>query len=282
LQEYVGGAGGAATGGSAGLAQVGGSGAMSGQVGLGGSAATAGLGGTDERGGTGGVAGSEGGSDNGGTQEMGGGSGDENGGDGPVAAQGGTTGGAAGSAGGGMGGSMGGISGGGGDGGVGGRGGRGGAGAGGAGMAGMAGMAGGGGMGGCGEVDLTTDPEHCGSCENACESNEECLDGYCAASPCDGLCTITSTVTLAPGQGYKRDNIGGGEVCAEVIGYDPVNPPSIVCWNFTTPTTLELNETTINCQISTGQEFDVPPRMGGYCVHVLPGTQTFRGFEFPD
>jgi hypothetical protein len=73
-------------------------------------------------------------------------------------------------------------------------------------------------------------------------------------------------------------------VCAEVIGYTPlVNPRSIVCWNFQTPHTLELNgSTTIDCRITTGQEFDTPPRMGGYCVHAGAGTFDYRGFEFPD
>jgi len=128
-----------------------------------------------------------------------------------------------------------------------------------------------------------TDPDNCGGCNIVCESDEQCLQGYCASSPCDGLCAITSSVTLAPGAGYKADNIGGDEVCAQVIGYDPaVNPPSIVCWNFNNPHTLELNGTVIDCRITTGQEFTVPPRMGGYCVHAGAGTYDYRGFEFPD
>jgi len=277
LDEYVGGggagAGGVSSGGSAGFAPLGGSGGASGQTALGGTSGDA----NGARGGSGakgGSAGSEGGSDNGGSPDTGGMAGEDNGGEGPTSGRGGTRGGSAGSAGGGMAGTTAGSGGGetAGMGGVAGLGGRGG-------MSGMGGMAG---TGGCGNVDLQTDEEHCGSCEIACESNEECLEGHCASSPCDGICTTFSSVTLSPGMGYKRDNIGTGEVCAEVTGYDvSPEPPSLVCWNFNGPTSLELNGTVINCT-GVGQEFDVPLRLGGYCVHVAPGQSQFRGFEFPN
>ena len=278
LDEYVGGggagAGGVSSGGSAGFAPLGGSGGASGQTALGGTSGDA----NGARGGSGakgGSAGSEGGSDNGGSPDTGGMAGEDNGGEGPTSGRGGTRGGSAGSAGGGMAGTTAGGGGGGttaGMGGVAGLGGRGG-------MSGMGGIAG---TGGCGNVDLQTDEEHCGSCEIACESNEECLEGHCASSPCDGICTTFSSVTLSPGMGYKRDNIGTGEVCAEVTGYDvSPEPPSLVCWNFNGPTSLELNGTVINCT-GVGQEFDVPLRLGGYCVHVAPGQSQFRGFEFPN
>lgn len=277
LDEYVGGggagAGGVSSGGSAGFAPLGGSGGASGQTALGGTSGDA----NGARGGSGakgGSAGSEGGSDNGGSPDTGGMAGEDNGGEGPTSGRGGTRGGSAGSAGGGMAGTTAGSGGGetAGMGGVAGLGGRGG-------MSGMGGIAG---TGGCGNVDLQTDEEHCGSCEIACESNEECLEGHCASSPCDGICTTFSSVTLSPGMGYKRDNIGTGEVCAEVTGYDvSPEPPSLVCWNFNGPTSLELNGTVINCT-GVGQEFDVPLRLGGYCVHVAPGQSQFRGFEFPN
>lgn len=259
LDEYVGGAGGASSGGSGGLAPVGGSGGVSGQTPLGGTAGA--MGGAVA---TGGSAGSDGGTDNGGAPDAGGMAGEENGGDGPTSGRGGTVGGSAGDGTGGMGGTLGGT----------------------AGMSGSGGLGGmsgsGAGTGGCGNPDLSTDHEHCGSCENACEINEECLEGSCTSSPCDGICTTFTSVTLSPGMGYKRDNIGTGEVCAEVTGYDvSPEPPSLVCWNFDNPKVLELNGVVIDCN-GVGQEFDVPLRVGGYCVHVAPGTNQFRGFEFPD
>jgi hypothetical protein len=200
--------------------------------------------------------------------------GDDNGGDGPSSGQGGALGGSAGSAGGGVAGTAGlegGIGG-----ALGGRGGRGGRG-------GMGGLAGGGaGAGGCGNPDFMTDHEHCGSCETACESNEECLEGVCAASPCDGLCATFTSVTITPGQNYKRNDIGTGDVCTEVIGYDPSpEPPTFVCWNFDNPKYLQLNGVTIQCT-GMGEEFDVPLRLGGYCVHATPGEYPYRGFEFPN
>jgi hypothetical protein len=38
-------------------------------------------------------------------------------------------------------------------------------------------------------VDLTADPDHCGSCGNRCASTETCVSGTCTrGAPCDGGC----------------------------------------------------------------------------------------------
>src|SRR5262245_32342727 len=67
-------------------------------------------------------------------------------------------------------------------------------------------------------VDLQLDPDHCGSCDRACESGDYCSVGACAAtclaglSACDGRCVDTTT---------DRDHCGScghacgnGEVCS--------------------------------------------------------------------
>jgi hypothetical protein len=267
--------GGTATGGAAGkgtagtvgiagtLGQDGGAGGMT--AGKGGGAGQAGAGGA------GGGQGATGGRGEGGSSDVGGGDagGAPNGGVGAEAGagEGGETpGGSGGTVGGTGGAGMGGL----GGRGLGGRGGRGG----------RAGAAGAG--GGCAGANPNSDPLSCGPCGLVCESGDECSQGQCVASPCDKLCTGITSVTLAPGEGYKRDNLTLDPVCLEVMGYDPTaQDPSFVCWNMAGRST-QLNGETWNCN-GSGRVIPTPLRKGGYCVYVTPGSiaSQFPGFEFP-
>jgi len=133
---------------------------------------------------------------------------------------------------------------------------------------------------GC-ETYVVNDPDNCDGCRNHCASGV-CVDSVCEPSPCEGICSPTELVNLEPGQGYKRDNLGSGEVCVQIVGYDPSpSPPRLVCWNLVPPRTLVLNEVTVACD-GIEQELDIALRAGGYCVHVSPGETQFAGFEFPN
>ena len=209
-------------------------------------------------GGTGETGGSDGGTTNGGAPEDGGVGGEPQGGDGPVTTLGGSAGSGTGETGGlgGLGGSAGG---------------------------GRGGMAGTNAAGCGGKPDFMNDPMNCGSCGHVCDPDEqECLAGYCASSPCDGVCAMYTTVTLKAGDGYRQDGIGTGEVCTEIYGYAPRSgTPSLVCWNFANGRTLQVNGKGIQCDF-TGHPFDVPLRRDGLCVRVTAGNQSTAGFELPD
>jgi hypothetical protein len=272
--DYTGGtaAGGAAGKGTAGTVGIAGTLAQDGGVG----GMTAGKGGGAGQAGAGGAAGGQGatgGTGEGGSSDAGGGDagGAPNGGVGAEAGagEGGETpGGSGGTAGGTAGDGMGGL----GGRGFGGRGGRGG----------RAGAAGAG--GGCAGANLNSDPLSCGPCGLVCESGDECFQGQCVASPCDKLCTGMTRVTLAPGEGYKRDNLGEEAVCLEVLGYDPSpQAPSFVCWQLNNGRYVQLNGATRLCD-GVGHPITGPLRKGGYCVYV-PAVATepaFPGFEFPN
>jgi hypothetical protein len=154
-------------------------------------------------------------------------------------------------------------------------------------MSAAGGLGGGGGMSGtggtgCENVDFTTDRKNCGSCGHECDPDADCLAGYCASSPCDGVCATFKSVTLKPSTDYREDNIGTGEVCTEIFGYAPASKkPSLVCWNFNMPRTLAVNGTNIQCN-GTGHQFNVPLRMGGLCVRVTAGQQDVAGFQLPN
>jgi hypothetical protein len=209
-----------------------------------------GVGGTGETGGSGGE------TDDGGAVDPGGTAGEPQGGDGPGPAIGGTAGSGTGETGG-----VDGVA------ASGGRGGR-------SGMGGVGGI-------GCGKVNFKTDHDHCGSCEMACETAQECLAGICRSSPCDGVCATFTTIEMTPQQNYKTGNLGTAESCTEVIGYDPSpHPETFVCWNVDPPRTVELNGVVLPCNVG-GRAFDVPLRVGGYCVHVSAGQKNEAGFEFP-
>lgn len=269
LDEYVGNGtpeGGKSAGGSGGTGgsdSVGGTegtlggagGSVGGTVAVGGTGVGA-TGGTEPSvGGTGETGGSEGGTDNsGGAPEAGGVAGEPQGGEGAEPPLGGTAGlGTGATAGiGAMSGSAG-------------NGGRGG-------MGGMGGM-------GCGNPDFATDHENCGSCGHACDADAECLAGYCASSPCDGVCATFATVHLAKGMGYKANNIGTAEVCTEIYGYAPASGnKALVCWNFDNGRTLAVNGTNNKCD-GAGHAFNVPLRMNGLCVRATAGNWDTAGFE---
>jgi hypothetical protein len=137
-----------------------------------------------------------------------------------------------------------------------------------------------GGVGGCPGVNLDEDPENCGTCGNVCDAAEQCLQGDCVGSPCDGLCPTFVTV-LEGGDGFRMDDIGTAEQCFEVIGYvRNGSEPALVCWNFQTGRTLEVNGAAIACLVEPGAEVGTP-RAGGYCVKAGAGDFAYAGFKFP-
>jgi hypothetical protein len=60
--------------------------------------------------------------------------------------------------------------------------------------------------GACPQFDLKTDPQHCGSCTNACGSGQVCSSGMCASQ-----CTSPTT---------KCASVDGGNICA-TLATDP-------------------------------------------------------------
>jgi hypothetical protein len=242
-----GGADSGATGGVGGA--TGGVGAMGGTGGDGGDGGQAGDGGMDGSGGA-----------NGGMSGTGGASG----GEGATAGQGG--GGLGGVSGGGQGGSGGRT---GGTGGTSGSGGR------------SAGTGGTAGNDACPGADFMTDEMHCGNCTTECPTGVECLGGVCVSSPCEGLCATWTGLPLAPGDGYRKENVGNGESCFEVTGYNPAPAmPKVTCWELIDGRTFEINGQSISCpQVDPGASITAPQRGGGYCVHVGAGEEEFGGFR---
>ena len=160
--------------------------------------------------------------------------------------------------------------------------GRGGDGGGGAG--GIAGVSGGGmaGAGGCPEIDLTSDPEHCGSCEHACIPGAECIDSTCVSEPCDGLCASAVDLPLKPNDGYRADDIQVDPTCFQVKSYDPApNLPSLVCWNFATGRTVAVNGVTVPCLVEPGAGLMMKRRAGGYCIQASAGDWAWAGVKLP-
>jgi hypothetical protein len=148
--------------------------------------------------------------------------------------------------------------------------------------AGRGGAAGGGTAGGagCPGKVLDEDPENCGACANVCGAAEECVQGDCVGSPCDGLCATFVTIPQG-GDGFRMDDIGTVEQCFEVVGYvRNGSEPTLVCWNFVEPRTLEVNGTAIGCEIEPGAGVG-DPRAGGYCLKVGAGDHSYAGFKFP-
>jgi hypothetical protein len=224
----------------------------------GGGGPEAGSGGSSSPGGTdtGGHGGTTGGTD-GGTSGTSGGLGGSSMGGEEMGGEAGT--GAAGTSGGGVGGSGG---------AVGGRGGRGG-------MSGMSGTA------GC-SFDITSNPMHCGSCTKACPSGDECIDSKCVSSPCDQLGCTSVQMPINNGDGPRKENLGTGDVCVEVLSYTP-NPgylPGISCWNFGNGRVTEVNDVAIVCG-QGDKELPMPKRKGGYCFHAGPGESASAGFVMP-
>jgi hypothetical protein len=83
------------------------------------------------------------------------------------------------------------------------------------------------------------------------------------------------------GDGFRADNIGTAERCFEVQGYTPTGTiPRIVCWNFDSGRTLQVNGQSIDCLNFAGYLLSVR-RAGGYCVQVSAGGGQDAGFVFP-
>jgi len=141
----------------------------------------------------------------------------------------------------------------------------------------MAGAAGG---GGCAGANLDSDPMHCGNCSTVCVGAEQCLDGVCADSPCDGLCGTSVPVSLGS-DGFRMDNIGTAEQCYEVVGYErDGSEPTVICWEFAPGRSLEVNGQSIECLLEPGAGVG-DPRAGGYCLKAGVGNFDFAGFKFP-
>jgi len=158
-----------------------------------------------------------------------------------------------------------------------GRGGRGGASGGGQGGTAGAGMAG---MGGC-SFDLTSNPQHCGSCTNACAVGDECIDSKCVSSPCDELGCGSIQMADYPPEGPRKNSVSTtNDVCVEVPTYapGPGKLPAINCWN-TNGRKVEVNQVVVTC--NGDQLMPMPKRKGGYCFHAFSGGAVDTGFVMP-
>ncbi|HEX5100360.1 MAG TPA: hypothetical protein VFV94_12710 [Polyangiaceae bacterium] len=89
--------------------------------------------------------------------------------------------------------------------------------------------------------------------------------------------------TNAAGCGGKPDFISDPLNCGSCgHTYGPRSgTPSLVCWNFASGRTLQVNGRGIQCDF-TGHPFNVPLRRDGLCVRVTAGNQSTAGFELPD
>jgi len=154
------------------------------------------------------------------------------------------------------------------------------------GTAGMRGGMGGAGMAGAAgcQANLSTDPQHCGTCSTVCGAGIDCEGGKCISSPCVGICDTWTTLPTAS-DGFRKDDIGNMDVCFENIGYDtaviPPKRPSIICWNFAAGRTLQVNDVTLACVTEPGTELTMPLRGGGYCIHASAGENAFAGLKLP-
>jgi hypothetical protein len=142
----------------------------------------------------------------------------------------------------------------------------------------------GGGMGGTAGCswDLTSNPQHCGSCTNACPFGNECIDSVCVSSPCDELGCGSIQQAVNQNGGMRLDGVGTtADVCVEVPSYTPTagHLPAINCWNASGRTT-EVNEVEYECD-QGDQSMPMPKRKGGYCVHFRTGESASAGFVMP-
>ena len=76
-------------------------------------------------------------------------------------------------------------------------------------------------------VDLSSDPNHCGSCKNTCPSGT-CTNGQCAAAACTASSTCTNSIQC----GGSRENCeclqstNGGFICAKPVTGDCAEDPA--------------------------------------------------------
>lgn len=150
------------------------------------------------------------------------------------------------------------------------------------GTAGLAGGAGSSGTGGCPGVSLADDPAHCGSCTNECAAGDECIDGVCVSSPCDGLCSTWLLPDSVDNGGPRNDHLPITDVCVEVASYepDPNYLPAFNCWN-AQGRVVDVNGDVQNCN-KMSHLLEAPKRKGGYCVRVsATNTDNGTGFIMP-
>ena len=131
-------------------------------------------------------------------------------------------------------------------------------------------------------ADLSVSSDHCGKCETACQSDQACIHGACKSSPCEDLCANPTELQVST-DGYRMDQIGTGELCVAVKGYQPTLTNSrVVCWNFDSTRTLRVNGQQISCVASDGYPLLPPAPLGWYCVQVGAGGSASGGFLLPN
>jgi hypothetical protein len=129
-------------------------------------------------------------------------------------------------------------------------------------------------------VDLDSDPDHCGGCNDACPTGEFCTARQCLASPCDGICNNPTNVSSS-GDGFRVEPLGTAAGCYEVRRYNPTQTePRIVCWEFQAGRTLRVNGQSTQCLSGAGAPLP-GVRADGYCVQVGAGGAEFAGILFP-
>jgi hypothetical protein len=118
-------------------------------------------------------------------------------------------------------------------------------------------------------VDTNEDPDHCGSCENACGSTQVCSHGACADTCADGLTDCDrACVDLL----YDVENCGAcGNVCpsGQACGYEVCtseicSPGQVYCFGHCT----SLNTDILNCgTCGTACDIDTQRCQDGVCVN---------------
>jgi hypothetical protein len=146
--------------------------------------------------------------------------------------------------------------------------------------AGNAGVAGSAGSATC-TANLGSDPAHCGACDNACKSDQICMDGLCKSAPCEGLCANPETV-IESSEGFRADQLKQDEHCLAIAPYLPTQTEArIVCWNFDAKRTLRVNGEAVPCRSGDGYKLLTPQRDGWYCVQVGAGAYDYAGILLP-
>jgi hypothetical protein len=133
--------------------------------------------------------------------------------------------------------------------------------------------------------DFQTDPEHCGSCNNVCDTGVECIAGVCVTAPCVGISCGSVKAMTFDSSGYRADNIGVADVCYENTAYPQAvlpKKPGIVSWEFIIGRKLEVNG--VQVPVNNGDPgfwLTMPLRAGGYCIHATAGDHDYAGIKLP-